>query len=170
MQQPALLLTAVCSAALAGTAPAQLATYSYFGTPGTVGCGPFGNAVTHTATNLPRIGTTFTVDVPASNGDCGYLCNLRLFATGLSNTSFQGVPLPLATPGGCGQLRVSLDAIALMPMGASSGATVPSTLIIPSDPNLVGMSFYQQSISLTYILGGLNAVAWGRAGHGTIGN
>jgi len=169
MQRPAPFLAAACVAALAGAAPAQLATYGYFGTPGTVGCGPFGDQVTHTAANLPRIGTTFTVDVPASNGDCSYLCNLRLFATGLSNTSFQGVPLPIATPGGCGQLRISLDLIELMPIGSATGASFPTSLGIPNNPNLVGMTFYQQSVSLTYILGGLNAVAWGRAGEGTIG-
>jgi hypothetical protein len=56
-----------------------------------------------------------------------------------------------------------------MPMGATTNATVQSALVIPNAPALVGTSFYQQSVSLTYILGGLNAVAWGRAGHGTIG-
>ena len=56
-----------------------------------------------------------------------------------------------------------------MPMGATSSATAQSSLLIPNTPALAGTSFYQQSISLTYILGGLNSVAWGRAGHGTIG-
>jgi hypothetical protein len=163
-------LIAACAATFAASACAQQASYSYFGAAGNVGCSPVGTPVTHTATNLPRIGTTFTVEVPASNGDCGYLCNLRLFATGLSDTAFQGVPLPVSTPGSCGQLRISLDTIALMPIALSSGATISNSLILPNAVGLVGMDFYQQSVSLTYIFGALNGVAWGRAGHGTIGN
>ncbi len=169
-----MLLRALTSVAatlpvLTGAAAGQSASYSYFGAAGTVGCSPFSPAVTHAATNLPRIGTTFTASVATSNGTCSYLCNLRLFATGLSNTTFQGVALPHSIWGHCGQLRVSLDTVALMPMGATSSATVQSSLVIPNAPALAGTSFYQQSISLTYILGGLNSVAWGRAGHGTIG-
>ncbi len=163
-------LTFAALGALASSAAAQTASYSYFGAPGTVGCGPFSPPVTHVATNLPRIGTTFVAAVPTSNGGCSYLCNLRLFATGISNAAFLGVPLPHSVFGHCGQLRVSLDTIALMPMGATTNATVQSALVIPNAPALVGTSFYQQSVSLTYILGGLNAVAWGRAGHGTIGS
>ena len=157
------------AATFAATCTAQQATYSYFGTPAKVACSPVGADVTHTATNLPRIGTTFAVDVPASSGDCSYLCHLRLFATGLSNTSFNGLPLPIATPNACGELRISLDAIALTPL-LPTGSSTTSTLTIPAAPNLVGMDFYQQSVSLTYTLGGFNVAAWGRAGHGTIGN
>jgi len=152
---------------LAAPAHAQQASYTYFGTPGTVGCGPFSSQVTHSAATLPRIGTTFVANVPSSTGMCSYLCNLRLFATGFSNSSFAGVSLPSAALGGCGMLQVSLDYIELMPMTGTSSSSV---LAIPNNPNLIGLSFYQQSISLTYILGYLNAVAWGVAGHGTIGN
>ena len=148
----------------------QSASYTYFGAPGTVGCGPFGAQVIHTAVNLPKLGSTFQVDVPASSGMCPYLCNMRFFMTGLSNTSFQGVPLPYFSFGACGMLRVSMDVIEVMPMGSSTGATFASTFVIPNAPNLAGLSFYQQSVSLTYILGGLNATAWGRAGHGVIGS
>ena len=167
---PRLVTSVACVAASSiCSLAAQSASYTYFGVPGTVGCGPFSPQVVHTAVNLPKLGTTFQANVPASSGTCSYLCNMQFFLTGLSNTSFQGVPLPHYTFSSCGMLRVSMDVVEVMPMGGSTGATFPSTLVIPNDPNLAGLSFFQQPVSLTYILGGLNATAWGRAGHGVIG-
>jgi len=169
-----LLAAASLVSLFAANAQGQNATYTFFGTPARVGCGPFSAFVQHTATGTPQLGSNFTINMPASNGDCGYLCNLWFVATGFSNTSFQGVPLPF-TPGpfqsslpSCGSLRVSLDHIDFTtPTATSTSAQV--NLAIPNNPNLVGLEFFQQPFVLTYILGGISTIALGRAGHGTIG-
>ena len=160
---------ALVAASLALPAAAQTATYSWFGAPGTVGCSPVGPAIVHSVVAPPRLGATFTAQVPVSTGDCGYLCHLSLFATGLSEASFGGSPLPIAVgPSNCGALRVSLDRIEWMPFGGL-GATAPSTLAIPSTPSLVGFEFFQQPFTMTFVLGGLQAISFGRAGRGVVG-
>lgn len=167
---PVLLL-----AGLAAPATAQNATYTYFGTPARVSCSPVQTVVQHTALGTPQLGTTFTVQMPASNGDCSYLCNLWFLATGFSNTTFQGVPLPYTPPlfgapvPSCGSLLVSLDRIEAASLGAGTGSQVQFSLQIPNATNLVGLEFFQQPFAFTFVLGGLNTIALGRAGHGTIG-
>mgnify|MGYP003650543278 FL=1 len=166
---------AAFGAMIATHAVGQNATYSYFGTAAKVACSPVQQAVQHTALNLPRIGTTFMVQLPASNGPCSYLCNLMFVTTGFSNTSFQGValpytPLPFTTPvPTCGSLLVSLDHIDFAPTGTTGGAMAQIALQIPNATNLIGLNFYQQAFSMTYVLGSVNSIALGRGGHGMIG-
>jgi len=166
------LLVIACATTLSANVATQSATYTYFGSAGTHICAGLTN-LSHTATNLPRIGTTFSVELPISQGfSCSYDCTVYLLATGLSNTTFQGVPLPVATPSAtaytCGMLQVSLDMLELVPFGITS-TTWQSNLVIPNDTNLVGMSFYQQAIEMRFILGWHYSTSWGIGGHGTIG-
>ena len=58
---------------------------------------------------------------------------------------------------------------------ASEAGQMPGTglltvsLPVPNNTSLLGFQFYQQALALTWILGGLGAVAPGHGGHGVIG-
>jgi hypothetical protein len=122
----------------------------YSGAP--VGVEPFGSGCGGSLGQPPRIGSTWsptigeTLEVNLSRTAPGALAALAL---GLSNTSWQGIPLPLGLGGvglgGC-ELLVSIHSLTLavtQPLGSGDGwASVP--IPIPSDGGLVGALAFVQ--------------------------
>jgi hypothetical protein len=163
-------LSALLFVAFLGPVAAQTASYTYFGPAGRLGCSPVGPVLQHQVVGLPTLGSNFTALVPMSNGGCSYLCNLNFLVTGLSNTQWGGVPLPVSVSPiyPCGDLLMSIDLITPIPNG-TIGALHPVVQPIPSHPALVGATFFQQMLSLQYILGGFSTMAFGRAGQAVIG-
>jgi len=135
-------MRATCFSVLAAlflvhAAPAQTASYSYFG----AGCvsPPF------TVTGLPTLGGSFSVTTWPSWGTPGFFgSSFSVIVTGFSNQSWNGVALPYAYPTAnpCGSLLVSPDFILTVP--ATGGTLVSMSFTIPSEPSLLGLAFYQQ--------------------------
>jgi hypothetical protein len=124
--------------------------YFYDGGPGTYT--PIGGGCLGGNGQVPRLeaargswpnrGTTFTVEVKNPGK-----AKTVLIATGLSNTSWGSVPLPLQLVGmpGC-QLRISPDIVLALPVDAKSGkATLSVTIPIGVQ---TGLSYYQQALTL----------------------
>jgi len=163
---------ALTMAVAAATATAQTANYTHLTGAASVGCSPVGIPVDHQAIGLPILGSTFGLRSASSNGMCFYLCNMQMLVIGTSDTSYGSLALPalpqqLGLPG-CGQLRVSPDVHLWMPV-LSVSQPQTTTFALPLAPALAGQQFFVQSIAATWIGGGLNAVAFGQAGQGTIG-
>ena len=113
-------------------------SYSTFGS----GCASTALPTALSATTLPKINTTFTLRV--SNLQPFYP-GLLLF--GFSNSTWNGVPLPLDLSflgmKGC-NLLVSWDLQVAFYAGPSGG-TWDLPLPIPKDPTLEGVTFYNQA-------------------------
>jgi len=116
----------------------SLSTFTSFGK----GCAATTTPTALSATTLPRIGTTFTLSV--SNLQPFYP-GLLLF--GFSNSTWNGVPLPLDLSflgmNGC-NLLVSWDLQVAFYAGPSGG-TWDLPLPLPNDPTLAGLTFYNQA-------------------------
>jgi len=126
-----------------------------------------------TALNLPKIGTTFQVQVP---GNCsfsmclgfGSSCEQQIpvtfqyvLAFGVSNPN-----VPVAMLGGF--LYSSAEVRVPAPYTFSPWGFVKMSFPIPNSPQLVGVRFYQQVLGMTYSYGPPR-YALSRGGHGVIG-
>ena len=122
------------------SAPAQSASYAYFGAG--VGC----SSPPLTVSGLPTLGGTFSVQTWSSVGTPGFSgWSLTMVATGFSNQDWGGVPLPYTLPfaPACGSVLVSPDVLLPVPATNPGGfASVP--FAVPNDASLLGMTFYQQ--------------------------
>jgi hypothetical protein len=135
---------------------AQAASYTYFGT---------NQCSVPLSATLPRIGKTFQVTILGSWSNPSSWCNSYLF------TSFQkrSAPASLAflngsCSTGCGELLIGAESVIL----ADASGTVPFT--IPNDPNLVGVTFYQQALrQANYWFNCVVHHGLSNAGMGTIG-
>ncbi|HKB15322.1 MAG TPA: hypothetical protein VKF62_04620, partial [Planctomycetota bacterium] len=108
-------------------APAQTASYTYFG----VGC----SFPTLTAIGLPTLGGSFAVQTQSSYGGTvfsGWSSSVLL--TGFSNQTWNGVTLPYSLPNlnPCGALLVSPDVFVTVPSGIA-GTLVPLAFSVPND-------------------------------------
>ena len=157
---------------LATPLAAQTASYSYIDQKAPYANPAFGPLLT--AVNLPKVGTTFKVQVPHpyTIGFIGpflpYLSVDFYLALGVSNPN-----LPI--PGMSGYLFTSAE-IVLTAFPNTSGPVVTMSFPIPNSPQLVGVSFYQQVLSvLSSYPGGIwnfpttSCFALSRGGHGVIG-
>ena len=129
----ALTITAVL--ALCAALPAQAASYTYIDQKA-----PYSNRNPPmlTALNLPKIGTTFKIQVPASN----IPFTPSYLGLGLNSPN---VPIPAL----CGYLFTSADVVMLTPLAPTPGMTTMS-FPIPNSPQLVGVRFYQQVFQVFY--------------------
>lgn len=115
---------------------AQTASYSLFGT----GC-----STQLTANGLPQIGKSFSVVYNGPSFCNQAVCAQPVLLTGLSNTQWGSVMLPIVPPfaiGGCG-LLVSVEFMAPIAPGKKQ-----LDIAIPNDPRLIGLQFYQQWTTL----------------------
>ncbi|MGH7150203.1 MAG: hypothetical protein ACREIU_05880 [Planctomycetota bacterium] len=92
--------------------------------------------------DCPQIGATVTLRL----GNGGVTAP-ALFAVGVSNSSWMGIPLPLDLGSGC-FLRVSLDAV-LPPTATNDWGRALLPVQIPADPLLVGQTVYVQAATGT---------------------
>lgn len=141
------------------TAP-PTATYVTFGS----GCPGSAGVPTLQPQNLPALGTTFHLDVgnlPAGGG-------VAWLVLGISNTQWNGLPLPLPLGSlglqGC-TAYCSADTGALL---LHTNGTARWYLPLPSVPTLSGMQFYNQALSLDPLAANPLGVALSNAGHGTV--
>ncbi|MCI0587957.1 MAG: hypothetical protein L0323_14085 [Planctomycetes bacterium] len=118
------------------SAPAQSASYAYFGT----GCSP---TVPMTVTGVPTLGGSFSLETYGtySSGFFGWSNSTLLL--GFSNQTWAGGALPFAfpTPSPCGSLLVSPDILVGAPAG---NGLVSVAFAVPNDASLLGVTFYQQ--------------------------
>ena len=168
----ALLLGAV--AALAGLAQGQQASYTYFGSA----CNAPQNFPHLTATSLPTLGGTLTVNVTSGWTGVPESQGTSYLLTGVSNTQWSGLSLPihLTVPGwgpSCGLLLTSVELPLQIPHRFSiNPQIVPMSFRIPETPSLLGVSLYQQV--LVFSSGccpapGSRAMLLSRGGHALIG-
>jgi hypothetical protein len=131
------LATAIALAAAAAAA-AQQASYTTFGQ----GCPPIftRSSPTLITEGVPQLGNAFTVAVEdGGRAPVGRYWDWLLVGT--SNTSWNGVPLPLwsAPLAGC-PLLVSPDIV----LPVVPGAPRSFGFSVPNDPRLTGVKIYQQ--------------------------
>jgi hypothetical protein len=136
---------------LPGVLGAQAATYTYINQKA-----PYKNprAAMLKALNLPKIGTTFKVQVPGGLRSLTYA-----LATGVSNPSIRFDVLG-------GYLFTSAELVVGVPTGPK---LVTISLAIPNSSQLLGVKFYQQvlEVSKIYLPWTLNTLS--RGGVGVIG-
>ena len=162
-------------ALLSGAVDAQAASYTFFGQQHACQCSTGGETVILDA-NLPKLGVQFRVSSWMHPGST----NMFLL-TGASWTRWGSLPLPFdpsfITCGGscswCGKLLVSPDVV--LPVGpinngfrggcGGGGGPAEWDFHIPSNPALLGVSFYQQ-VLLIHSSGALRLSV---GGHGVIG-
>lgn len=114
------------------------------------------------AGSLPRLGTSFAAEL--GNLPLGF----GIVATGFSNTmAFGSLPLPMALDGygfvGCNLLADPL--VTQFVFGAGSTASWP--FVLPNDPAYVGLSFFQQGVSVDT---GPTGAAFSNGAHLVVGN
>ena len=124
------------------------AEYNFFGSPCTSvpwQPTPFVNR------SLPRIGGVLQIETLSSSSGFGFAYDIYVL-TGVSRTSWLGVPLPfdasvLTTIGffSCGNLYVSADWVEHMPIFATQQPILLS-YPVPPFPSLIGMRLYQQVV------------------------
>jgi hypothetical protein len=151
---------------------AQAASYTYIDQKA-----PYQNGPELTALNLPKIGTTFQVQVPGafswSLGPIGpwtcWECSepswyhvQYALAFGVSNPN-----VPIAGMGGF--LFSSAEVTVLAPYRTNSQQLVTMSFPIPNSPHLVGVRFYQQVLEVSSIDFFPFAYALSRGGVGVIG-
>ena len=152
--------------AFGGSVSGQQASYTYINQPG--GDPGLGDVVWLNARNSPKIGTTFQVQIPGS------VCLPRPVPSGCSNfflltgTSNPDVDLGLLGPLFWGFLFSSGEVMIWAP-SYSYGTAFVVSFPIPSDPSLIGMSFYQQTVRSIGGYGMPTFIAASRGGHGVIG-
>ena len=120
---------------LPGVVDAQQASYTYINQKAP---DKNWNSPGLTALSLPRIGTTFKIQVPASN----IPFTPSYLGLGLNNPN---VPVPALG----GYLFTSADVVMLTPPAPIAGMTTMS-FPIPNSPQLVGVRFYQQVLQIYY--------------------
>ena len=115
------------------------------------------------ATGVPAIAKTFSVDLSGANGNTA--AGLIL---GASKTSWGAIKLPLSLSGagapGC-SLLVSFDTLGTLPVLSGSGSVKFS---LPNDPLLVGAQFHNQFFVLDKSANTLG-LSWTNGGTGKIG-
>ena len=168
----ALLLAAVV--ALAGLAQGQQASYTYFGS----GCNPTQNFPHLTATSLPTLGGTLTLNVTSGWTGVPESTGTSYLLIGVSNTQWSGLSLPihLNVPGwgpSCGLLLTSVELFLPIPrLFSFNPQIVPMSLPIPQTPSLLGVSLYQQVLvfsSRCCPAPGYRVMLLSRGGHALIG-
>lgn len=137
------------------------ASYETFG----AGCTGSNGIPALSATGTPHVGHTLTVDL----ANLAVASPFAVMFTGLSNTTWNGAPLPAdLTPfglAGCSAL-ISLDAFSLV---ASSAGNAQFQLAVPALAPLVGVRFYNQGMSFD-LAANAAGLTLSNAGAGTIGN
>jgi len=144
---------AVTAAVLTTTSTAQSASFTFFGSAS-------GDTFTgqHLAiTGLPRLGTTFQLEVQYATPP--FFCLQVVtpwsvwLALGASNQSWQGLPLPASLPLGF-DLLVSPDYVAQSlvtsntscPPGVSGAFPAPFAVAVPNQPGLIGLQVHAQIV------------------------
>lgn len=136
---------------------AQSASYTFFGSACTSGhrISPLA-AVPISVSGLPRLGSSFDVITecsaryPWGNSRTVYL------VTGLSDTSLGGIPLPfdisVIQPGSpyCGFLLTSMELVMRVPTQGDYLAPAAMRFTIPNNPQLLGVTVFQQVLSFEY--------------------
>ena len=136
---------------------AQAASYSLFGIACSTGriSAQFG-PVPLSARGLPRLGTSFEI---LTEGSARYQWgNTRTVyvLTGASNTTAGGVPLPFDVaalhPGWpyCGLLHTSGEIVVRVPTLADPLAIAPVRFDVPNHSALLGITLYQQVVSMEF--------------------
>ena len=156
----------LASVALLSTMPlaAQTASYTYIDQKA-----PYKNSGMLTALNLPKVGTTFKVQVPNGGDTCTGWClsgcsrvNYYL-AIGVRNPN---VPIPAMG----GFLFTSADVVVPVPWGPTpQQGTVTMSFKIPNSQELLGVRFYQQVLREVWTWGWWYPPALSRGGVGVIG-
>jgi len=146
---------------LAMPVSAQAASYTYIDQKA-----PYKNSspAMLTALNLPKVGTTFKVQVP--NAWRSWWCcwgTDHYLAFGVTNPN-----LPIAGLGGF--LFTSADIVMPAPWNQQQmGGTVTMSFPIPNSPQLVGVRFYQQVLAVSYAEFVPGTYLLSRGGVGVIG-
>jgi hypothetical protein len=124
---------------LAAALPAQSATATPFGT----GCTFVNQTLAITATGLPQLGTTFTIDYAGPNLN-NQLSTQPILALGLAATS---LPIPVSflpqQPPGCSQLVVP-DVLLAMAATPAGGFATQAPIAVPNNAALIGFQFVAQ--------------------------
>jgi hypothetical protein len=136
------------------------ASYVNFGQ----GCAGSAGVPAIQAQGVPTLGTQFTVHIvnlPPSGG-------LVFLVVGLSNTQWNGLPLPQPLDNfglpGCSALCRDDASIALL----HTNGTAVSTMSLPLLPSLAGLHFFQQALSLDAAAGNAFGGAVSNGGDGTL--
>ncbi|MEO6594604.1 MAG: kelch repeat-containing protein [Planctomycetota bacterium] len=140
--------------------------FSLFG----AGCATGSGVSQITAALPPTLGQTLALtftNIPTTPGNA----YLMLVALGLSNTTWQGLPLPFDLAaiglGGC-QLVVAADL--LRTSAVAAGPTVPFAVSIPNQAALLNMSFYLQGVITQITPTNIGFIGASRGGRALIGN
>ncbi|MBL8898679.1 MAG: hypothetical protein JNM84_13665 [Planctomycetes bacterium] len=149
------LSTLLLSLLAAAPAAAQSANYGLLGSPCTGGrLDPGAGPVPLIPIGLPQLGSVFQIETESSGrGITGIGRQVFLF-TGLSDTSFGGIPLPLdlsilfPTANVCGALQTSIELQQSVPSTGNPAINARLSFPIPRDPSLRGLLFFQQVLSL----------------------
>jgi len=127
-----------------------------------------------TALNLPKIGTTFQVQVPGDysafycagwGSSCHQYIHVsarHVLAFGVSNPN---MPIPMFG----GLLHSSAEVVIPAGYASSTWGFVKMSFPIPNSPQLVGVRFYQQVLGVSYSRLGPPTYALSRGGYGVIG-
>lgn len=126
-----------------------------------------------TALNLPKIGTTFQVQVPndyiatycVGFMGCSQYVTVRashVLAFGISNPN---LPIPMLG----GFVYSSAEVIIPAPFSNSQVGLVKMSFSIPNSPQLVGVRFYQQVLGVQWTIGYSTKHVLSRGGYGVIG-
>jgi hypothetical protein len=172
------LAGAAILAVAAGSLAAQTASYTLVGTSCTTGrltaaLGP----VPFRAIGTPKLGGSFSIETEGSARYPWGNARQVLLLTGASNQWLGPVPLPfdiaLLAPRQpfCGLLRTSADFAVRAPNVVDHTAPTQVVLPVPNVAALLGLSFYQQALSIESSSFGPPFVAWALSagGHGVFG-
>ncbi len=116
------------------------ATYTTYGT-GCSGAAGVPTLVAAAATPRPVVGATFNLEI--SNLPFG----IALVGTGFSNTTYNGLPLPLPLDA-LGMPNCTLWAAPEVLTAVVGSPLAPWSLVIPGSPTLYGLQFFNQAFSL----------------------
>jgi len=132
------------AAALTASTLAAQASFTNYGR----GCALGGPPPLIRFTGLPQVGTTYTISqVALPNSITPVSIDLPILISGLNQVS---LPVPVfspAQPAGCNQLTTS-DVFEIMPMTSPTGFATSTTWTLPNNPNLVGLQYNHQWVSL----------------------
>ncbi len=122
-----------------------------------------------TALNLPKVGTTFKVQVPNGGNTCTGWC-----LTGCSQVNYYlaiGVRNPnVPIPALGGFLFTSAEVVMPVPWGPTpQQGTVTMSFPIPNSQELLGVRFYQQVLREVWSFWWYEPLTLSRGGHGVIG-
>jgi hypothetical protein len=138
-------------ALVATPAAAQSASYGLFGAPCSGGrLIPGSGPVPLVPIGLPRFGSVLTIETESSGRSITGISRNVLLLTGISDTSFGGIPLPLdlalVFPNGpvCGGLVTSIEFETRVPSTGDLAVNARVAFPVPRDPSLRGLRFFQQ--------------------------